>query len=119
MWCSIAYVSQASWKKKLRDRFKFLRSRKRSGATSGDTEEVEPPSKRVRDDEYKELVAEIQMEMSKQKKDRNIATIQRLTTETFSGRREWILKEAPAVFDIIQKFPSLKVRKVVSLIHMC
>ena len=61
-----------------------------------------------------ELVAELQTEMTKRKKDRNIATIQRLTTETFSARREWILKEAPTVFDIVQKFPSLKVRKVVS-----
>ena len=64
----------------------------------------------MRNDRYEELVAELQTEMTNRKKDRNIATIQRLTTETFSARREWILKEAPA----FEKFPSLEVRKVVS-----
>ncbi len=45
--------------------------------------------------------------MAKKKRDRC------LTELTFFERREWIKKESPFVSDIIRKFPSLKLRKVV------
>ena len=53
--------------------------------------------------------------MKKRKRDRNVALIQSLTLDTFVGRRDWIQKEQPHVSDVIAKFPSLKMRKVVSV----
>ena len=99
-------LMQSSWKCKLRDRFKFLRR------PTGQ----EPPGKKPRQDDdgsFDTNVANLQEEMKKRKRDRNIATIQTLTTETFSGRRAWIKEEQPPVSDVLLKFPSLKMRKVV------
>ena len=91
---------------KLRDRFKFL-TRERNPGRPGS---MEPPSKRPRNDEqYEENVVELQGEMLKRKKDRSVTTIQSLTESTFLGRRN----KAPPVFEIIEKFPSLKIRQVV------
>ena len=52
--------------------------------------------------------------MRKRKKDRRVATVETLMEETFSERRSWIQTSQPVVSDILEKFPSLKVRKVVS-----
>ena len=102
---------QGSWKTKLRDRFKFLRR----PARSLQPESTEPPAKRPRNTEsYETNVELMQVEMRKRKKDRRVATVETLMEETFSERRSWIQTSQPVVSDILEKFPSLKVRKVVS-----
>ena len=107
-----SFCSQASWKCKLRIRFKFLRRPAKSDSN-------EPHAKRHRVDEesFDSNVAELQEEMLKRKRERNVAIIQSLTSETFQGRRDWIRKQQPLVSDILTKFLSLKMRKVVGDHH--
>ena len=59
-------------------------------------------------------LAELQHECSKRKKDRSLATIQSLTSSTFTSRRKWITNVQPPVVEILEQYPSLKIRKVVS-----
>ncbi len=79
-----------------------------------DTETVlEPPAKKPREDDT-HIIEHLQDEMKKRKKDRNIANIQSLTNDTFLERRSWMAEEQPLVSDVLTKFPSLTLRKVVS-----
>lgn len=110
------HIHQASWKCKLRDRIKTLR---RPGASSKATNE--PSAKRPRldlEESYDRKVESLQEEMKKRKKNQNIAVIQSLTLDTFAGRRSWIQHEQPPVIEIVEKFPSLKLRKVVSKVNV-
>ena len=54
--------------------------------------------------------------MGKRKKDRSIATIQSVMEDTFTERRGWIQDVQPVVSEVLDKFPSLKLRKVVSVV---
>ena len=69
------------------------------------------------DEEYEEIASHLQFECSK-RKDCSIATITELTMSTYKKRREWIMSDTPSASDILQKFPSLKHRKVVSLQYL-
>ncbi len=66
------------------------------------------------DTSFDDKTVKLQDEMGKRKRDRNVAIIQQLTSETFDGRREWLQKMQPLASDVLSKFPSLKLRKVVS-----
>lgn len=94
-----------SWKKKLRDRFEFLR---RGPARPDDNAELPDKQPRI-DESYEENVKLLQGEMEKRKKNRNIATIQSLTERTYTERRRWMKTQQPLV-EIVEKFPSLKLR---------
>lgn len=115
-------LQQASWKCKLRDTFKFLRCPSLPESSTNST-----PSKRLRpndsEDESIDYKVEIlKEEMKKKKVNRKIATILSLSWETFSGRRSWIHAEQPPVSDILVKFPSLTLRKVVRriiIVNVC
>ena len=97
---------------------KFLR---RNRSDKSDASE-EPAAKRRRveeedeeeDTSFDDKTVELQEEMGKRSRDRNIAIIQQLTSETFDGRRDWLKKNQPLASDVLLKFPSLKLRKVVS-----
>ena len=90
--------------KKLQDRFKFLR---RPSTYKTDSVSIEPSPKRQKTskrlgsdtstcmDDLDDVMlttklAELQHECSKRKKDRSLATIQSLTSNTFTSRRKWI-----------------------------
>lgn len=60
------------------------------------------------------VVAKLKEECLKKKRDRCMGTIQELTTNTFSCRRKWIKEEQPRVCEVIDMYPSLKFRKIVS-----
>lgn len=47
------------------------------------------------------------------KKKTKVAHLKPLTDLTFSGRRHWIQREMPPVTDIMQKFPVLKITRLV------
>lgn len=64
---------------------------------------------------YEEMIVTLQEECTKKKKKRCMATIQDLTAATFTSRRKWILEEQPRVSDVVERFPSLKFRKIVSI----
>lgn len=83
----------------------------------------EPPRKRLKlaDDGGEDEtdvdadLAELQAECRKRKRDRCMSTIQDLTDSTYSVRRKWIKECQPAVLDVLEKYPSLKYKKVVSM----
>lgn len=124
---------QGSWKEKLRNRFKFVRRPPSNSYPTDSTAANPPPPKRQKrtkksarlgsdmasmlsgdEEEYEENVSRLQLECSKRKKDRSITTMIELTMSKYKKRREWIMSDTPSVSDILQKFPSLKHRKVVS-----
>lgn len=105
----------------MKDRFKFLR---RSSSKDGSFEG--PPSKRrkraddhghecVDTENLEEMISELKVECEKRKKVRCMATIQDLTSATFADRRKWINDVQPHVFDVLEMYPSLKIRKIVSI----
>lgn len=67
------------------------------------------------EEEYEENVSRLQVECSKKKKDRSMVTILELTVATYKRRRDWILSETPSVSHVLERFPSLKHRKVVGV----
>ena len=92
---------------------KFLRRTPQCQQKSGDSGEPSAKRGRVYDSSYEENVAKLMDEMRKRKRDRKIAVVQQLTSDTFQGRRDWLKKYQPLTSDILSKFPSLKLRKVV------
>ena len=105
----------------MRDRFKFLRrpakgdepARKRNKSSS----DIDA-SGLISDDALQIKLAYLKRECEKKKRDRSIATIQQLNTDTYGNRRKWIQAERPLVCEILTKYPSLKIRKIVSLLLM-
>ena len=41
-------------------------------------------------------------------------TLEDLTVSLYSVRRKWIRDEQPPVYEVIERYPSLKIKKVVS-----
>ena len=127
----IIVISQGSWKTKLRDRFKWLRRRPPSESNVSSTGPPPPKKKRGKnskridrsveeycsdedDDEYEDKVKSMIDECKKAKKECNSALISTGMVETFQQRRKWIA-EQPTVLEILEKFPALENRRVVSL----
>lgn len=110
---------KGSWKNKLKDRFKFLRRSHDTATTS--SEEPLPKRRKKMDDltgyidpeNFEEILSELKTECMK-KKERCIATIQDLTSSTYANRRKWIKDDQPHVCDVLEMYPSLKIRKIVS-----
>ena len=75
-------------------------------------EGTEPPAKRPRNDEGYGYVKNLELLQEEMRKDRSIALIQTLMEDTFTER----LQESQPVVSDIEKFPSLKIRKVVSFL---
>ena len=132
---TLSFFFQGSWKKKLRDRFKWLRRK----PTSEDTESIEgepstPKRRKVNntkrrldksgadyaadEDDYDEIVCSMKKEFTKPQKDRDNVKIQQDMNLTFKQRRSW-LKQARSVQEVFEKFPNLHTRKVVSLLINC
>ena len=63
-------------------------------------------------------ISDLKLECQKRKRDRCMTTIQTITVKTFSTRRNWIRKSQPPVYQVIEKYPSLTIRKVVSINSM-
>ena len=119
---------QSSWKTRLRNRFKFLRSNRSASSKSSAKEPTQPPAKRSRRggrydpqiylaEEYKEKVSLLQAEYKKKKKERDMGTIQNLMDDTYTGRRDWLRFKQPNVSEVIEEFPSLKSKRIVSNNH--
>ncbi len=120
----LTHLLQGSWKTKLRDRFKFLRRPHISDCNDS------PPSKRRKidkrigsnpldddpnSDSFEENLAVLTLECRKKKRDRSIANILRLTAITYTTRRKWIIEQQPTVSEVLEKYPSLDLKKVVSV----
>lgn len=61
-------------------------------------------------------LANLKAECSKRKRNRSMVTIVRLTTSTYSARRQWIQQTQPPVPEVIEKYPSLTIHKIVSVV---
>lgn len=48
-----------------------------------------------------------------------MVTIEDLTNKTYPVRRQWIQTSQPPVEDVLEKYPSLKMRKIVSCVQRC
>lgn len=104
---------QGSWKKKLRDRFKWLRRKPVPSGDNSTSRDCDPPppkkkkgSKRLdqsaedpilEDDveSYDEKVIQMQKGCTKSKKDHDNIQLSTLMKETFKQRRHWIRKQPP------------------------
>ena len=75
-------------------------------------------------------LAKLQLECSKRNKDHFLATTQSLTSSIFSSRWKWITDvQPPPVIEILERYPSLKIWKVLSyllkhfniviILHVC
>ena len=58
----------------------------------------------------------MQAECKKRKRDRCVRTIEDLTISLHLARRQWIREEQPPVYEVIERYPSLKIKKVVCYI---
>lgn len=105
----------------MKDRLKFLRRTGRKKATPG--KRNKKTSKRLGidvddltlDDSLDSKLAQLKSECDKRKRERSMAVIQELTSATYGNRHQWIQQKQPHVCEILEKYPSLKIRKIVSL----
>jgi len=72
-----------------------------------ETVEMDEEDRKTFDDDVKEMKKETA------KKKTKVAHLKLLMDSTFSGRRHWIQREMPPVTDIVQKFPALKIPRLV------
>jgi DNA primase catalytic subunit len=89
---------------------------------------MEPPSKRQKttaqddsenldDEEYEQVVTQLQLEWKKGRKGRSQTLIKQLMEKTSITRRQWITDEKPLVADVLSKFPMLKQSRMVRVIN--
>ena len=126
-------LNKGSWKIKIRDRLKHMRRPAKREISNKENMPVENPSKRRKtgssrldetteplepDDEQRFRDDVKKMEQQTAKKKTKIAHLKPLMDSTFSGRRHWIKTEMPPVYTIIEKFPALKIPRLVSIEHI-
>lgn len=109
----IVYL-QGSWKKKVRDRLKFLR-RPVKNKKSTSTHPVDSEEDITSEESLEIKLTSLKSECEKRKRERSMALIQDLTTATYRNRRHWIQQKQPHVHEILEKYPSIKIRKMVSV----
>lgn len=102
----------------------------RKGSSPSSTQQLtQPPAKRSRRggpydpqiylaEEYLEKVSLLQAEFKKKRKDRDMGTVQGLMDDTYSGRRDWLRFKQPNVSEVIETFPALKAKRIVSIYHL-
>ena len=69
-------------------------------------EEMDEEDRKTFDDD-------VEMKKETAKKKTKVAHLKPLMHSTFSGRRHWIQRDMPPVTDIMQKFPALKIPRLV------
>ena len=119
---------KGSWKIKIRDRLKHMRRPSKRVTSDKENQPVETPSKRRKtrpnrlDEATEDLEPEDEqsfrddlkeMERETAKKKTKIARLKPLMDSTFSGRRHWVKTEMPPVSIIMEKFPALKIPRLV------
>ena len=122
---SCIYFPQFSWKRKLRDRFKFLRrppiSPKQSGPAPKRHKGPQPVHTAVVIGEQTEEDhdADVKMMKTEMSKKKNIGELCAVMKRTFSNRAQWIQSNEPPVQDVLEMYPALCSPKVVSiLVHI-
>ena len=105
---------QGSWAKALSDRLKNMRRKPRA---QGAGLEFTPPTKKVKianhgsqlsscmldDTSYQRHLSALEKEWGKATKNR--VAVKMLMAEMAPNRREWILKERPAVHEVLEMYP--------------
>lgn len=94
-------------------------------ATDDDRATKPPPPKKPRGGEvtistdevasHEECMLKLQEECQQTKPSKK--KLQKLMKSTYTGRRAWIIKDAPPVEEILETFPPLKKSKHVSCLH--
>ena len=121
-------TQKGSWKIKVRDRLKHMRRPSKRQVSDKENLPVDPPSKRRKkganrldeateeidpEDEqnFRDNIKEMECEAAKRKP--KVSRLKLLMDATFSGRRHWVKTEMPPVSAIMEKFPALKIPRLV------
>ena len=112
----------------MRDRLKHMRRPSKRQVSDKENLPVDPPSKRQKkgpnrlDEATEEVDLEDeqnfrdnikQMECEAAKRKPKVSRLKLLMDATFSGRRHWVKTEMPPVSAIMEKFPALKIPRLV------
>ena len=122
---------KGSWKQQIRRKFKNLRAppsdkRKRTRDENSENAEEPPPNKPSKkrklfknsdidateeeEEKYKTDIKSLQEECAKDKPSK--ALVKTLMNDTLAIRRNWIDKEGPTVYEILENFPPLKMSSI-------
>ena len=85
------------------------RQRRRATRLDETTAELEPEDEQGFEDSIKEMNCE------SEKRHPKTSRLKPLLDATFSGRRHWVKSEMPHVFTLMERFPALKIPRLVSL----
>jgi len=83
------------------------RQRKGSARLDETTTELEPEEEQSFEEKVKEMKCETE------KRHPKTSRLKPLLDATFSGRRHWVKSEMPPVSTIVEKFPALKIPRLV------
>lgn len=125
-------ISQSSWRRQLRTKFKNLRRPDRA-SKAGIV--VPPPPQKAKTavstgiSEYSEepsssLVAEYErhiqfLQRSYASKKWSVSSMITLMEQTADMRREWVQKDEPSVSQVLEKFPCLADPRIVRFYQLC